>query len=245
LKMRVFSQVTNETQLFTYTKTRQKKLREKHIIYYIGLVFINLSFSLAIFKVEKYQKISGMGAYMATQNTTAPLEYDDLIQYKDLLIYKNKETNPNNLIYGGFFVAQKKYFFASYKIFFILNELSKHGFASTTLEKKKYDFLVEKGLFFSRQNSLFEKDFLPIGFEPSVQYEHLEDYCAKPANLFMTLGFFEIAGNFYECAYLLNSQNDSYALKAFEAFHKIENEQGLSRILTLVKSGKVVENSSF
>ncbi|MES2615323.1 MAG: rhomboid family intramembrane serine protease [Bdellovibrionota bacterium] len=235
-KMRLLAHVTNNLESYTNFNKLNKKFFEKHIIYYIGLLLINISFSLGIFKIEKYQKIAGMGAYLAAENPTAPLGYDDLNQYKELLVTKNKETNPNNLLYGAFYIAQNKQFYASYKVFSVLIDLSKHNFASGTVEKQKYDQLLEQGLLFAKKNSSLENSFLPPGFVPSMRYENAEDYCAKPANLFMTLGFFEIAGNLYECAYMLNDKNDSYALKSFEAFHKIKDEQGMSQLLTLVKS---------
>lgn len=234
-KLRLLTHISTNMNVLAQVKLPQKRFYEHHAIYYIGIVLINISFSLAVFKVEKYQKIGGLGALLASQNKTASLKYTDLSLYSDLLIFRNKETNPNSLLYGAYYLFQKQEFFAAYKLFYLLNELAKNNYVSPTIEKQKYDFLLEKGLTLSKKDASLEQKTYDKEL-PVVNYSRDEDYCAKPANLFMTLGFFDIAGSLYECAYILNDKNDSYALKAFEAFHKIQNEQGMAEVLTLVKS---------
>lgn len=235
-KIRVLAHVTSNIESFMHNKLPKKKFFEKHIIYYIGILLINISFSLAVFKVEKYQKIAGMGAYAAAENNTPSLSYDDLPQYKELLTTLNNETNPDNLLFGAFVVSQQKDFFAAYKLFSLLHELNKHNYSSISVDTNTYNTLLEQGLDSAKHDTALENNFLPPSLKPTIHYEKNEYYCAKPAHLFMTLGFFEIAGNLYECAYILNNNNDSYALKAFEAFHKIKNESKMAEVLTVVKS---------
>ncbi len=235
-KLRIFAYTVNHINTFNLQKIPKKRFLERHIIYYFGIVLINICFSMSAKNIQSYNKIAGLGSYAAAQNTTPPMNYKDLSQYKDLLIVINKETNPNNLLYGALLLGQKNYYFASYKLFFLLNELEKYNFMDTSLTPEEYKSLIESGLNSTQQHIPFTKEILNLNLKSTLQYENLEDYCAKPANLFMTLGFFEISGNLYECAYSLNGKNNSYALKAFESFRKIENERGMAQVLSLVKS---------
>lgn len=213
---------------------------ENSFCYYFGIFLMNTLFVMGFLHVKKEEKIYGRAIYESVKNNTPILGYEDLFEYKALLIKEHAEANPDNLFLGGVQLTQQKKFFSAYKVFMLLKKMSSYQFVSPTMEIKNYENALEQACLQSQQDKAIFMTQFPRKTDSQAQeplaYSQVGDYCLKPADLFMALGFFDIAGHLYECAYVVDGTRDDVAFKALQAFYKSKNEQGQSEVMTWIRA---------
>jgi len=198
--------------------------------YYIILLLINILFLLSYFKVKKYQKIYGEGIYLAAQNQTIFLKNSELHQYKDILEEQNTETKFENLLNGAYTLHSSGHFFASRILYEVLISLYKNQNYTIT-DDKLNDINNALNLSKNRQNltNYYLSKISPISYITNI-----EEICSKPAELYLTLGYFNISGKLFECAFLLNTHNDDFAIKAVESYELSNNKKEIEEVLEIV-----------
>ncbi len=211
----------------------KKRLFEHYQIYYFGILLINILFLMSYFKIKKYQQIFGVAIEHAAHNDTIFLPYDDLSQYEDILVEQNKETKPENMLNGALLLHSKGYYFPSLKIYEVLLSMSNRDYGS-----KYFNAINTKDLILGSLDLAKQKKELPQSslekIKPVEDISSSEEICSKPAELFMTLGYYQISGKLFECAYALNVKNESYAIKSIESYHLADDNNGINQVLSII-----------
>jgi len=232
------------------TKEPHKTLRDEYRIFYVGILTIACLFFSSIFYVSKVQKIDGKAFLMAAENTTKPQSKENLQQFRPLLLEKNIEGNPQELLKGALYLHNQSHFFAATKIYEVLiflfdAHMGNQEFLKTQT-KKDLDALIK----------MAQMDEIPTAeivdelqknislaliaqsqktISSILQFTTVDEICAKPAQLFMSLGFFQISGDLYTCAFSLDHTKTLYATRALSSF-AIENDSvGKSQVNSLIQ----------
>ncbi|WP_186648168.1 rhomboid family intramembrane serine protease [Fluviispira vulneris] len=212
----------------------KKNFFERHQIYYIGIILLNILFLMAFFNIKKYQIIYGKAIESASENKNMVMSYEDLPQYEDILVSQNEETNPENMQNDAIYLHENGYFFAALNLYEVLYSLSKEGFGSEQFSSANNKEQLKTAIELAKQDRKVTESMQKYGHKKSYSKKNISEICAKPAALYMTLGFFQISGKLYECAYSLNLANDEYALKGIESFHLADDTQGINQILSIL-----------
>lgn len=213
-----------------------KRFFARPAFYFCGLIFINVLFACAWFQVKPYQKIAGLGFLQAARNTTPVLTSEDLSTYRDLLIMRNPETDPMNLLAGAARMLKEEKFLASYHVFRILNEFYSVRFGSPDFLKIETKVFMDQATGALTQGGAFQ-----LNSDFAAQNAYLskvsnEELCARSAHLFKTLGFYRYAGGLFVCALSLNANHIGYVTEAVESFQLAGDAQDLNQLLSLVAS---------
>lgn len=209
----------------------KKTIFDYYQIYYFGIVLINILFSISFFNIKNYQISYGKALKKAANNETIFLKYSDLSQYEFILVVQNKETNPSKILEDALFLHKNSNFFPALKMYDILQQMINYNFASPEFSNDKNKKLITQAFELAKKSIPLPTELYP---KTSLMTTMTPEICAKPATLFMTLGYFEIAGNLFECAYLLNSSSDSYAINSIESYYLAGDKKGLDEVLSII-----------
>ncbi|KAB8028549.1 rhomboid family intramembrane serine protease [Fluviispira multicolorata] len=217
------------------SKHLKKKFFERHRIYYIGIFLLNVLFLMSFFNIKKYQIIYGIAIESASENKNNVLSYDDLSQYENILVSQNEETNPENMLIGAVYLHSNGFYFAAVNLYEVLLTLSNESFGSEKFISDETKRILNLAIDLAKSDKRISPEIENYVEKLSGHLNLKSEICAKPAALYMTLGFFQISGKLYECAYALNLKNEDYAQKALESFHLADDMNGINQILSLVK----------
>lgn len=211
----------------------KKRFFEHHQIYYFGILLINILFLMSYFKIKKYQQIFGIAIEHAAQNNTMFLSNTDLSQFEDILVKQNKETKPENMLNGALTLHSKEYYFPASKMYEVLLSMSNREYGS-----KSFNLVATKDLILNSLELTKNEKKLPQNslekIKPLEDISSVDEICSKPAELFMTLGYYQISGKLFECAYTLNIKKEEYAIKSIESFHLANDNNGINQVLSII-----------
>jgi rhomboid protease GluP len=211
----------------------KKRFFEHYQIYYFGILLINILFLMSYFKIKKYQQIFGIAIERAANNDTMFLPYSDLSQFKDILVEQNKETKPENMLNGALTLHSKGYYFPSSKIYEVLLSMSERDYGSKSFSSAYTKDLILKSLDLAKQEKELPKSSLEK-IKPVEDISSSDEICSKPAKLFMTLGYYQVSGKLFECAYALNVKNEEYAINSIESFHLADDNNSINQVLSII-----------
>lgn len=213
--------------------TIKKHFFDYYQIYYFGILLVNILFLTAFFNVKNYQILYGKALENAASSQTKFLSYSDLSQYEFILTDQNNETNPKNILADAIFLHKNHGFFPAEKMYEVLLKMLQHNFLSPEFSNENNKLLLAEVITLAKNNQplpqKYENTLIPISRNITA------DICTRPAELFMTLGYYEISGNLYECAFLLSTKNETLAIKAIESFYLAGNKESLNEILSLIR----------
>ncbi|KAB8036872.1 rhomboid family intramembrane serine protease [Silvanigrella paludirubra] len=215
----------------------KKKFLDNYQIYYFAIIIINILFLMSYFKVKKYQQFYGLAIEKAAQNQTLFLKNSELNQYKSILVDQNKETNPNTILNNALILHKNNFYLPAYKLYEVLLEMNSNNFGSKEFTSNKTKELIQNSMALAKENKPLKEDII-INNDENLNFisiEH-EQMCSKPAQLFMTLGYFEISGKLFECAFTLNINENNYAIQSLESFYLASNYNGINEMLNIVNS---------
>ena len=212
----------------------KKRFFEHYQIYYFGILLINILFLMSYFKIKKYQQIFGIAVERAASNNTMFLQNTDLSQYEDILVEQNKETKPENMLNGALALHSQGYFAPSIKLYEVLLSMYNLDYGSKTFNSMDTKKLILNSLELAKKNKELPKSSLEM-IKPLGDISSSDEICSKPAELFMTLGYYQISGKLFECAYDLNTKKDEFAIKSIESFHLADDYNGINQVFSLIK----------
>lgn len=209
----------------------KKKFIDNYYIYFIAIILVNCLFLLSFFNIKNYQLIYGEALKNTAKNNTNYLKYNDLKQYEFILAIQNKETNPENMLLDAFLLHSNSIFFSAIKIYEVLILMIENNFYSPMFSNADNKKIITNALSLAKEKKPLPKELIDKIRNTS---KISTDICAKPAALFMTLGYFYISGSLYECAYGLDFTEDNFAIKSLESFYLASNTKKMNEVLSLI-----------
>lgn len=211
----------------------KKKFLENYQIYYVAIIIINLLFLSSYFKIKIYQQYFGLAVERAAHNQTIFLTNSELNQYESILVEQNKETNPMNMLNGALFLHNKKHYFEAFKLYEVLLSMIENNYGPDLFTSDEIKNLIIESMNLAKaEKPLVTKTISKIN--PNLELSSLDQICSKPAQLFKTLGYYQISGDLYECAFTLNIKNKEYAIHSLESFYLADNNSSLNQMLSIV-----------
>jgi len=163
------------------------------------------------------------------------LQNSELNQYESILVDQNKETNPIFMLNGALYLHSQGYYFPAFKMYEVLLSLIQSNYGSKEFKSTETKQLIMNSIELAKfQKQLDEKTLSKINYNADIN--HLDQICSKPAQLFMTLGYFDLSGNLFECAYTLNTKNSEYAIQSLESFYLTNNYSKLNQMLSIINT---------
>ncbi|MBX9704187.1 MAG: rhomboid family intramembrane serine protease, partial [Silvanigrellaceae bacterium] len=194
-------------------------------LYYLVLLLFNIVFSLHYFKISENEKLISAGIQLGIEENTNKLNANDLVQYQYLLVVSNKETNPNILFAGILQLHEQGYFEAAIRGYEVLKifyqaKLGDEHFQSES-SKALLAHAMQAALKFQK---LSQERVVYLSLLPKTPLVG-GDICEKPADLLMTLGFFELARLLYQCASEVENSKSQLIIKLAKAAFLTSSEE--------------------
>lgn len=198
------------------TRLAKTPFFEKENLYYAILVLVNLGFAASAIRVGMAERAFGLGLKLAVDSKVSKRGNELLKQFNSVIESPHSETNPDRLFWAALEFHQNNKFASAVKIYetlliFVSQEIGSSEFLSD--ERVSY---VEEAL----QAALESRP------PPSIEFESerpkskpvSEQTCEAPAKLFLVLGFYQLAGKLYECAYYIVPGSIDLASRTIEAY---------------------------
>jgi tetratricopeptide (TPR) repeat protein len=132
---------------------------------------------------------------------------------------------------------KNNFYLPAYKLYEVLLEMNLNNFGSKEFTSNKTKEFIQNSIALAKANKPLDADIIAKN-NPNLNAITLEQekMCSKPAQLFMTLGYFEISGKLFECAFTLNINKNDYAIQSLESFYLASDYNGLNEMLNIVNS---------
>lgn len=214
----------------------QPKLIERDTLYLGLTVLINICFLASVTRVTWEQKALGLGIKKAAQDNTESRDATYLSQFKPVLSSRNSETEPNHLFLAAVALQNAEKYETALQIFDVLEIFYEHQIGNQEFLSASTGQLLQlsKDAAESRMTAPTEVS-AGLGADQITLEAQL---CEKPASLLATLGFFQLSGKLFECAFLLDQSRLELAAETVRSYWKASNQRDVYRFLTKMEEAK-------
>lgn len=232
--------ILNAARFWGYTKQVGRRPFYKHeTFYFVALVILAIGLSLQVLNVDLAEKARGLGLKYVTQNQTVRRDNEYMKQFQKALSSEKSETNPEHLTQVAVRLHELGYAYAAQYIYQVLLVFHSHRIGDENFLSVTNEHLIREALqVAAAQKPLPEpiKKAFPLTDDyKSRTSEMLQTDCERPANMLSTLGFFELAGRLYECAYIISPTQLPLAAKTVEHYWLADRKDAFVRFLDLVR----------
>lgn len=206
-------------------------LVEREGFYYAILTVICLGFAGSVMRLGLPQKAFGRGVRGAAENFSEKRETDFMVQFRLLLSSPKSDTNPERMVDGAKRLHSQKHFQESALVYSVLLEMNRKGLGGSDFVSASVSALLLEA-FRAAQANMPLPEAVAQGLTFDVKNADSDsDICKKPASLFKSLGFFELSGRLYACAFLLDGHTLEMASETIESFWLADNKREVFRFL--------------
>jgi rhomboid protease GluP len=193
--------------------------------FYALLILVNVGFALSVFRIGLSRRVFGLGVQQASYQTQERRTEESLHQFQRLLM-TSKETAPERLFDGTLNLHRKGHFLASALLYEVIATMHRRKLGGEDfLSSSTWEVLrVSTSAALKGQPPPQELKDFSFGPEIVSHPENISEFCSAPGTMLMALGFYELSGKLFECAYYLDISKRQFAVDAMESYWLSEPE---------------------
>ncbi len=230
-----------------YSRLPRRQIWEHPRFYMALMLVLNLGFSMKYFAIGQFERAYGLGMLEASQIKEEARSVDQLNTFGKLLTSSKSDAHATKLMRAGLIAHHRGNFLAAFLAYHSAHILSENLPDVLSLsEKIALNQLISAT--FQRESPQPEW-LLTLGMEgiDLAALKEAEDICAQAAELVRSINVFRLSAKLFECAFLLDTSNQSHAIQAFSSLKKSGDERSqaaeLARFATVAQSLEHTEAS--
>jgi rhomboid protease GluP len=196
--------------------------KERESLYFSLIAALNIALAFGYFKVGPTERAFGLGTLAAAQNRSGPKNHESIAQYRVLIEAPKSEVNPDRLLALALAMHRENQYASVALVYDVLVDFARLKLGRPEFHSQTTHALLADLRQLAREGKPPSEEVVKLlGELPAEILTSSLDplkMCEDGGKLFHALGFFDWAGQLFECSYYLDIRREDVAARVYESY---------------------------